>query len=88
MLTDPPHTILMFASHHLPPSTHPPHSLFTHPQANHRPWRIYRWGITLLLLAFFVTFFAGVQRYFRGSAINTILIIIYADFNLLLVGGG
>jgi hypothetical protein len=43
--------------------------LFTssHMQANHKPWRLYRWGMVLGVVIFLVLFLVVVQRYLRGG---------------------
>lgn len=57
-------------------------------QARHKPWRIYRWMMALAIISFFVAFLAGVQRVLRpsgaGSAFQTILLVVYANFNILI----
>ncbi|KAL6746905.1 1,3-beta-glucan synthase component-domain-containing protein [Haematococcus lacustris] len=51
--------------------------------ANHKPWRIYKWFVTLGLVVFIIVFFVGISRFMTGSGFEAMLIVIYANWNLL-----
>lgn len=55
--------------------------------AQHKPWRIYRWTLTIGIIAFFIIFLVLVSKYYNGGALNgfhTIMIILYANLQLLI----
>ncbi|KAG1659988.1 hypothetical protein FOA52_009662 [Chlamydomonas sp. UWO 241] len=52
--------------------------------ADHKPWRIYRWLLTLVLVGFMFTFLLGVKKLYTGDGISTICIVLYANFMLLI----
>ncbi|GIL75226.1 hypothetical protein Vretimale_7896 [Volvox reticuliferus] len=51
--------------------------------ADHKPYRIYRYLVTICLVIFLILWLAVVSRWYDGSGFNTLCIILYANFQLL-----
>ncbi|GLI62082.1 hypothetical protein VaNZ11_004642 [Volvox africanus] len=51
--------------------------------ANHKPYRIYRYMVTICMVIFLIHWLALVSRWYDGNGFNTLCIILYANFQLL-----
>ena len=52
--------------------------------ANNKPWRIFRWALTLGLIAFFFVFLLGIKTLYTGNGATSIIIILYANLHLII----
>ncbi len=52
--------------------------------ADHKPYRIYRYTLTLLAFIFLIVWLAVVSRWYDGNGFTTLCVILYANFQLLI----
>lgn len=53
-------------------------------RANHKPYRIYRYMLAAALVIFLIVWLGVLPRWYEGNGWTTLVIILYANFNLLL----
>ena len=52
--------------------------------AKMKAWRIYRWVITFVLISAIIIFLVLIPRWYTGKGLTSIMIILYANFNMLI----
>ncbi|PNH06649.1 Ankyrin repeat domain-containing protein [Tetrabaena socialis] len=52
--------------------------------ADHKPYRIYRYIMTIAMFVFLIVWLAVASRWYDGNGISTLCIILYANFQLLI----